>query len=221
MRSVPPGRSLLIPATFSLLLVATSASLASPPVPGKRGPQAPRYEHGLPGETTGQPPGVFRPKTAGRAPTAGAQTYTILAVRVAFSDTPIDSSTAYYDRLLLFLNQYWSQQSDGQATLTTTLWDSVFTLPKPMAYYGDDEHFQERLVFLVRDLVAAADSTVDFSQYQGLYIFHAGAGQEADVLDNSRGQIWSAFVTPEDFEQILPDSTGAIGIKTNDQTSPG
>ena len=150
-----------------------------------------------------------------------AQTYTILAVRVAFSDTPVDSSTAYYDRLLFFLNQYWSQQSDGQVTLTTTLWDSVFTLPRPMAYYGDDNHFQERLVFMVRDLIALADSTVNFSQYQGLYIFHAGAGQEADVLDNSREQIWSAFITPDDFDQVLPDSTGATGIKTNDQTSPG
>lgn len=220
MRSVPPGRSLLLPAVFSLLLFGASPSAASPPVPGKKGPLAPRYEHAIPG-AAGQPPGTFLPLPSGRAPAAGAQTYTILAIRVAFSDSPVDSSTAYYDRLLLFLNQYWSQQSDGQVTLTTTLWDSVFTLPKPMAYYGDDDHFQQRLVFMVRDLVGLADSTVNFSQYQGLYIFHAGAGQEADVLDNSRDQVWSAFVTPEDFEQVLPDSTGAVGIKTNDQTSPG
>ena len=188
-------------------------------MPGKKGPQAPRYDHVATGSATGTP--IFRPGGAGRAPLQGKQTYTVLAVRVSFSDTPVDSSTAYYDRRLLFLSQYWDQASDGQVTLSTTLWDSVFTLPHTMAYYGDDDRFQERLVFMVRDLVAVADSTVDFHQYQALYIFHAGAGQEADVFDNSRDQIWSAFVTPEDFEQVLPDTTGAVGIKTNDQVSPG
>jgi M6 family metalloprotease-like protein len=172
------------------------------------------------GAGTGETPPIFRP-SAPRAPLVSAATYNVLAVRVAFTDTPIDSSTAYYDRRLLFLNQYWNQVSDGQVTITPTLWDSVFTLPHTMGYYGDDDRFQERLVYLVRDMVAAADSTVDFHLYQAIIIFHAGAGQEADVLDDSREQIWSAFVTPDDFEQILPDSTGAVGIKTNDQISPG
>src|SRR5437773_2179297 len=196
-----------------------SAVAASPPVPGKKGPQAPRY-----GRTSttaaGQTPPTFRTLQS-RAPLLGAASYNVLAIRVAFTDTPIDSSTAYYDRLLFFLNQYWNQMSDGQVTITPTLWDSVFTLPHPMSYYGDDDRFQERLVFMVRDMVAAADSTVDFRPYQGIVIFHGGQGQEADVLDNSRAQVWSAFVTPDDFQQILPDSTGAVGIKTNDPTSPG
>ena len=217
MRQAPPRRPPFRPALL-LLLIAFSAIAASPPVPGKKGPQAPRY--GRTGTTTGQTPPTFRTLQT-RAPLLGAATYNVLAIRVAFTDTPIDSSTAYYDRLLFFLNQYWNQMSDGQVTITPTLWDSVFTLPHPMGYYGDDDHFQERLVFMVRDMVAAADSTVDFRPYQSIVIFHAGNGQEADVLDNSRDQIWSAFVTPDDFEQILPDSTGAIGIKTNDQISPG
>jgi len=153
----------------------------------------------------------------------GAQSINVLAIRVAFSDTPIDSSSAYYNRLLFFLGQYWNQMSDGQVTLNTTLADSVFTLPKTMAYYGDDDHFQERLVFLVRDMIAAADSTIDFRPYQSIVIFHAGQGQEADVLDNSRQQIWSSFVTQEDFKTVLPDTTGAgrVGIPTNDMISPG
>jgi M6 family metalloprotease-like protein len=148
--------------------------------------------------------------------------YRVLAVRVAFSDTPIDSSSAYYNRLLFFMNQYWSQVTGGQVTIQPTLWDSVFTLPQPMAYYGNDDRFQERVVFLVRDMVALADSTIDFRAYDSIVIFHAGQGQEADILDNSRDQIWSAFVTQEDFRTVLgPDSTGAIGIKTNDAITPG
>ena len=87
----------------------------------------------------------------------------MLAIRVSFSDVAIESSAAYFDRLLLFKRQFWEQQTEGAVTLTTTLHDSVFTLPFPMAYYGDDDRFQERLVFMVRDLVKLADPTVNFA----------------------------------------------------------
>jgi immune inhibitor A len=202
-----------------LTLIAATACAASPPVPGKKGPQAPHYARS--GRFEPEAPGPFR--SGARAPSLAAQTYQVLALRIAFSDTPIESTTAYYDRQLLFLSQYWNQVSDGQVVLQTTLWDSVFTLPLPMSYYGDDDRFQERLVHLVRDAVQAADPVVDFRPVQSLILFHAGAGQEADVFDDSRGQIWSAFVTPDDFDEILPDTTGLgrVGIATNDTISGG
>ena len=185
----------------------------------KKGALGPHYARGS--TTMGaDAEGVFR-SAIRRAPSVGAATYSVLAIRASFSDTPIESTTAYYDRLLYFLNQYWSQVSDGQIVLNTTLWDSVFTLPQPMAYYGDDDRFQERLVHLVRDVVQVADSTVNFSAYQSVIIFHAGQGQEADVLDNSRDQVWSAFVTPDDFSTVLGDTLGQAGIFTNDEISPG
>ncbi|HEY2923372.1 MAG TPA: M6 family metalloprotease domain-containing protein [Candidatus Eisenbacteria bacterium] len=189
-----------------------------PPVPGKHGYAGPKE-----GFSTARlrPDFALLPGRGERITVETQATYNVLALRVAFSDTPIESSAAYYDRVLFFMNQYWNQVSGGQVILQPTLWDSVFTLPQPMSYYGEDALFQERLVFMVRDLVALADSTVDFRPYQSIVIFHAGQGQEADALDNSRDQIWSAFITPEDFKAILPDSTGAIGIKTNDAISPG
>jgi M6 family metalloprotease-like protein len=161
------------------------------------------------------------PERGERLALAPLTSLNVLAVRVAFSDTPIESSTAYYGRLLFFMNQYWNQATDGTLTLTPTLWDSVYTLPHPMSYYGEDDRLQERLVFLVRDLVAQADPQINFSAYQSLVIFHAGQGQEADVRDDSRGQIWSAFVTPEDFKTVLGDSAGVVGVATNDLVSPG
>ncbi len=218
MRLAPPRPFSPIRPILLLILIEAAALAASPPVPGKKGPQAPRY-----GRVAGATEREAIVRAGARAPALGAQTINVLAIRASFSDTPIDSSTAYYDRLLLFLHQYWNQVSDGQIDLTSTLWDSVFTLPQPMAYYGDDDRLQERLVHLVRDLVAVADSTVDFRPYQSLVIFHAGQGQEADVLDNSRDQLWSAFITQDDFKAILPDTTGsgAVGVKTNDEISPG
>ena len=189
-----------------------------PPVPGKQGFPGPKE-----GFSTARlrPDFALLPGRGERIRTETQASYNVLALRVAFTDTPIDSSAAYYNRILLFMNQYWNQVSSGAVTLVPTLWDSVFTLPHPMAYYGDDARFQERMVFMVRDLVQLADSTVDFRPFQSIVIFHAGQGQEADVDDNSRQEIWSAFITQEDFKAILPDSTGAVGIKTNDPITPG
>ena len=202
-----------------LTLIAAAACAASPPVPGKKGPQAPHYARS--GRFEPEAPGPFR--RAARAPSLAAATYQVLAIRVAFSDTPIESSTTYYERQLFFMGQYWNQVSDGQVILQTSLVDSVFTLPQPMSYYGNDDLFQERLVHMVRDAVQAADATVDFRPVQSLILFHAGAGQEADVFDDSRDQIWSAFVTPDDFDDVLPDTTGLgrVGIATNDTISAG
>jgi M6 family metalloprotease-like protein len=186
---------------------------AVPAFPGKQGTQGPREGFST---VRLRPDFATLPERGERIAIQAQGTYRTLAVRVAFSDTPIDSSDAYYDRLLLFLNQFWNQNTDGQITIQSDLWPTVYTLPHPMAYYGDDARYQERLVYLVRDLVAQADSAVDFRPYQSLVIFHGGQGQEADVLDDSRDQVWSAFVTPDDFRTILPDSTGLAGIPTND-----
>jgi M6 family metalloprotease-like protein len=188
-----------------------------PPVPMKKGAQGPR--EGFSKDRSWAPP-VLPGTSIPRAPLAAQVTHNILAIRIAFSDTPIDTSTAYFDRLLFFMNQYWSQASGGLHVLTPTLVDSVFTLPHPMSYYGDDANFQERVVTMVRDLIVLADPVVDFRNAE-LVLFHAGAGQEADVLDNSRDQLWSAFLTPDDFLTVFPDSTGLPGIPTADETSPG
>ena len=212
-----PSRTSAFLLAISLTLLTQTAS-AVPPVPGKHGPAGPKE-----GSSTARlrPDFALLPGRGEHIKLERQANFNVLAVRVAFSDTPIDSSTAYYNRLLVFMNQYWSQVTEGVVTLTPTLWDSVFTLPHPMSYYGDDDHFQERVVFMIRDLVQVADSTIDFRPYQSIVIFHAGAGQEADVLDDSRQEIWSAFVNQEDFKTVLPDSTGAVGIKTNDPISPG
>ncbi len=193
--------------------VAYAPASAVPAFPGKQGPLGPRE-----GFSTARlnPEFALLPARGERIAIQAQGTYNVLAIRAAFSDTPIDSSSAYFNRLLFFLNQYWNQVTDGAVTIVPTLADSVFTLPHPMAYYGDDARFQERVVYLVRDLIGLADSTIDFRPYQSIVIFHAGQGQETDVRDNSRDQIWSAFATPKDFQTILPDSTGAVGIETND-----
>ncbi len=217
VRARPPS---LIPALLLSLALGLPAahapSWAVPAFPGKAGPQAPRE-----GFSTARlaPDFAQMPARGERIAVQAQGTYRVLAIRVSFSDLPIDSSTAYYNRILFFLNQYWSQASDGAVSIVPTVADSVFTLPHTQAYYGDDAYYQQRLVYLVRDAIELADSTIDFRPYNSIIIFHAGQGQETDVRDDSRYEVWSAFVTPQDFQTILPDSTGATGIKTNDLIS--
>jgi M6 family metalloprotease-like protein len=196
--------------------VQASALEAVPPVPGKRGTQGPREGFAA----VKLPPRAPLAPGASGAPGAAQITHNVLAIRVAFADTPIESSAAYYNRILFFMDQYWSQATDGLHVMNAVLHDSIFTLPQPMAYYGNDDLLQERLVFMVRDLVALADPVVDFRN-QELILFHAGQGQEADVLDDSPEQLWSAFLTAGDFDAILPDPSGLPGIPTNDLISAG
>ncbi len=140
-----PSRTSAFLLAISLTLLTQTAS-AVPPVPGKRGAVGPKE-----GFSTSRlrPDFALLPGRGERITLEAQANLRVLAVRVAFSDTPIESSTAYYDRLLFFMNQYWSQVTAGQVTLQPTLWDSVFSLPHPMAYYGDDGRFQERVVFMV------------------------------------------------------------------------
>ena len=206
----------LIVAALAAFVPATPSSAVQgvPPVPGKRGTQGPREGFSTVRALPAPPPG------ASASPGASQITHNVLAIRVAFADTPIESSATYFNRILFFMNQYWSQATDGLHVMNAVLHDSIFTLPRPMSYYGQDELLQERLVFLVRDLVAVADSAVDFRN-QELILFHAGQGQEADVFDNSPEQLWSAFLTASDFDAILPDPSGLPGIPTNDLVSAG
>ena len=173
----PPGRTAPFLLAISLTLLTQTAS-AVPPVPGKHGPFGPPEGFS---KARLRPDFAALPGRGEHIKLEAQANYNVLAVRVAFSDTPIDSSTAYYDRLLFFMNQYWSQVSGGQITLTPTLWDSVFTLPHPMAYYGDDARFQERVVFMVRDMVQLADSTVKLADEE---LSEARERFAAGVTDN-------------------------------------
>lgn len=131
----------------------------------------------------------------------------ILVLRVQFSDVSFVSTPTYpdylahddafFDRWMQHLADFYSDASHGAYDLNYTLWPSVFTMARPMAYYGGDtaERIDARVAELAADLLAMADPEIDFSQYGGLIIFHAGAGQESDINRIRTDQIWSTFLT--------------------------
>ena len=190
----------------------------APGFPSKRGPRFADERHSFKPRLLLPPAGVLgvngipvRPDTVRMK---------LLAIRVDFPETGFVNPRPWVERHLLFLSQYFYGSSGGLLQVETAVTDTVFTMPRAMAHYGQDDDLGLRLIELAVDAVAACDSVVDFTQYDEIFVIHAGLGQEADVFGNSPEQIWSASLGPAEFEYYLPDTTGHVGIATND-TLPG
>jgi M6 family metalloprotease-like protein len=216
-----------------------------PPVPQKHG-WRPKLE---PPGTIGQKPllpvggpafgyhdwHLKRESTPGMtAEPAPRDTLHMIAILVDFEDQPMgatphgapaDSVDAYFGRVLTFLNNYYQEVTDSLMTITWELSPKVYRLPKEITWYGDDSDLGTREAALVRDAVQAADPDVYFPRYTRFAVFHAGAGQEADVNNDSLGEIWSVFFRAIDFQYYLdlpprciPNeySESCTGVPTND-----
>ncbi len=192
---------------------ARSFLCAVPPAPGKRGFQAAmRYA-----------PDPHRHWRLTGSLARGDQPDTVRAIGVLvdFEDEPMDSTRAYFERVLFHQNQFWSQVSGGKLTIRATLTDSVYRMPETQAFYGEDELFGERQTLFVRDAIGVADADVNYVEYDAVFCIHAGDGQEADVAGDSPEQLWSVFVPLEAMEFFLPDSTAAQGVATDDVDNQG
>ncbi len=131
----------------------------------------------------------------------------ILVLRVQFSDVQFISTPQYpdqlahdevfFDRWMLHLGDYFNDASHGAYQLSYTLHPNVFTLSQPLAHYGHDvaDTTDAGLKDFTQELIQLADPEIDFSQFGGLIVFHAGAGQESDINGYNQDEIWSTFLT--------------------------
>ncbi|MFH1679495.1 MAG: hypothetical protein ABIH26_02480, partial [Candidatus Eisenbacteria bacterium] len=136
----------------------------------------------------------------------------------------IPHDARYFREQLRYLSQYYDAVSDGTLRIEATVPDTVFTAPETMAFYGENEEATRRQSALLRDAVALADPLVDFASYDGIFVFHAGAGEETDVLGDSPGDIWTAFLALADLAEAFADSgreDSYRGIPTGDRTGAG
>lgn len=153
----------------------------------------------------------------------------ILVLRVQFSDLSFVATPSYPDELahddvffnrwMLHLADFFVDASHGDYSLEYTLWPQVFTLPRPLAYYGGDnsETIDARVEEMMVDLISLADPEIDFTQYGGIIVFHAGAGQEADISGIRTDSIWSTFVTRKNLQDALdPNNDNYPGISTGE-----
>lgn len=155
----------------------------------------------------------------------------ILVLRVQFSDVVFQSEpvypdslvhdTAFFERWMLHLSDFYTDASHYNYTLSYTLHPQVITLPRTMGYYGADSADSDTTDVkggeFAQDIVAQLDQTVNFAQYGGIIVFHAGVGQESDINKVNTGQIWSTFLTRRRLQRYLdPDNNAYPGLPTND-----
>lgn len=113
------------------------------------------------------------------APADGVGTFSIIVILVEFTDkshifSPSDVASVAIDQLA----EYYDEVSFGltQVTGSTTDW---LNLGHDRSYYVQGTSYpSEPRFILVEDAIEAADPYVNFANYDGVVIIHAGQGQE-------------------------------------------
>lgn len=110
----------------------------------------------------------------------------------------------YFELHMTALRNYLESVSYGRLTVEYTVAPrdshSAYVLPHDMGYYHDYSEdqvwFVSQVESFTRDVFAVADSTdtLDFCQYDGFVIFHAGADWQSDVLLDSPFDLPSAHI---------------------------
>ena len=146
----------------------------------------------------------------------------------------------YFSNQLRALRDYYFKVSNGKLILKVEdeneigfvypiASDSAWTLPQPMAYYnpGNDEEdgeelLDQRLAELFRDafVIADANSSIDFSEFDVFIIFHAGVGWEfTQDFDTSPSDIPSVFLNFNDLKSTVGENSPDFkGIPVNNGT---
>lgn len=176
-------------------------------------------------------PGVSEDQTSAQKIRGCGMPDSILVLRCQFSDVSFDldpeypsgnpdtipHDDAYFERILYHLSSYWQDVSHGHYDLSISnfhLHPEVYTLTNEMGYYGDDELSNERVSELIIELLDMADPEIDFNDYDSFIIFHAGAGQEADISGNNQADLWTTFVTRKSLQDgIDPDNDDFLGLE--------
>ena len=151
-----------------------------------------------------------------------------------YYDPPHDKT--YFERQLEALARWNFLATFGHVKLEWTVKpdgdSAAYQLPHPMTYYGDEENWYEGLLYLYRDALLAADqdTTVHFSDYSRVIIFHAGSAWQTDYLGDSPNDIAAVTVLgypiPVDEGQdtiwdasVLPETMGQDGIEVKLQST--
>ncbi len=153
----------------------------------------------------------------------------ILALMVEFSDVSFITEPQYpdfmahdlmfFERWMLHLSDFFADASHGAYEMNYTVYPQVFQLPRAMAYYGGDSPTKTdaRLPEILPDLMPLCAELINFNDYDGVIIFHAGAGQEADIERIRTDSIWSTFLTRRALQAAFdPENDDYPGFETPD-----
>ncbi|MCF7832578.1 MAG: T9SS type A sorting domain-containing protein [Candidatus Marinimicrobia bacterium] len=125
---------------------------------------------------------------------------------------PLPHNRSYFQSHLNFINNYWSQASNGNInvntdnTLLLPYGENTYTLSRSMRYYSDPDSLDYRLATLIYETVIMSVDSGDFlASNDGLIIYHAGAGQDFNIdLDDSPFDIPSFYFDETYLSEYLP-----------------
>ncbi len=138
----------------------------------------------------------------------------------AYPDSLVHDA-AFFERWMLHLADFYLDASHSAYEMNYTVYPQAFRLPRSMSYYGSDssEKTDANLPQMLPDLMPLCSPLINFSDYDGLIIFHAGPGQETDIDDNidRSSTIWSTFLTRRLLQSYFePDNDEYPGFTTPD-----
>ena len=210
---------LKIAVTYIIIVFSSSQLFAVPNHPNKKHGNLSMQEY---------PTEIFNQKIGSRANNVPDS---ILVLLVEFSDVTFDlvpdypDSVAhdhdYFERIIFHLSSYIHDASHGNYIIDSTnytIWDNVLTLPETMGYYGNDEKWIERIAEFAETTFLTMDAEIDYSNFDSFIVFHAGAGQEADINNTNAAQLWSTFLSRKTLQAGLDEENDDFpGIITNER----
>lgn len=153
----------------------------------------------------------------------------ILAVMVEFSDLQFRVEPAYpdylahdaafFERWMLHLADFFADASHNRYEMNYTVYPQAFQLPNPLSFYGGDTSTRTdaNLPQILPDLMELSEGLINYGDYDGLIIFHAGQGQEADIDRIRTDSIWSTFLTRRILQAAFdPENDDYPGFQTPD-----
>ncbi|MCF7804080.1 MAG: M6 family metalloprotease domain-containing protein [Candidatus Marinimicrobia bacterium] len=167
-------------------------------------------------------PDLSNLRKSGFGKAAQADYLNALVILVDFADHQADSAStpAEFDTLLFSENEYstgsmndwYLENSYGEIGITGTI-TPWLRMPENYSYYVDDQYgfgsYPNNAQKLTEDAIAAADSLVDFTQYDNnrdgivdaLFIVHAGDGRETSGSDQDiHSHKWS--IEPVTYDEV-------------------
>ncbi|MDY0298775.1 MAG: T9SS type A sorting domain-containing protein [Candidatus Cloacimonadaceae bacterium] len=153
----------------------------------------------------------------------------ILVLMVEFSDVHFRLEPAYpdslahdlafFDRWLLHLSDFFWDASHGQYEMSYHIHPQRLRLPNPLSYYGADSATKTdvNLPYILPHLMPLCSDEINFGDYDGVIVFHAGAGQETDIEKKRTNTIWSTFITRRLLQSVFdPENDDYPGFETPD-----
>ncbi len=140
---------------------------------------------------------------------------------------PPPHDSLYFDRHMRALNRFWNTASDGRLVITWDIWPpgdtATYQLPDLMTEYGKAD-FSEVIPGLEKyftDCVAILDTAhlaipghpdIDFTNYQSMFFFHAGADRQNDFgFPPTPNDLFTGFIR---FAVPIPVDGGDTTVQT-------